>query len=77
MSTHRAVVSKTGINTDGPFGESKEVVVGYWFIVAATLREAAELAAQNPCSQYGLTYEIRPLERERLQRNQRDPGQMN
>jgi len=65
LSTRRAVVSRTGIVTDGPFGEAKEVVGGYWFIVARSLREAAELAAQNPCAQYGLSYEIRPLERDR------------
>jgi hypothetical protein len=62
LSIERAVVSKTGIVTDGPFGESKEVVGGYWFIVARNLPEAAELAAQNPCAQYGLTFEVRPLE---------------
>ena len=62
LSIERAVVSKAGIVTDGPFGESKEVVGGYWFIVARSLREAAELAAQNPCAQFGLTFEIRPLE---------------
>ena len=62
LSIERAVVSKTGIVTDGPFGEAKEVVGGYWFIVARSLREAAELAAQNPCAQYGLTFEVRPLE---------------
>ena len=62
LTVERAVVSKTGIVTDGPFGESKEVVGGYWFIVARSLREAAELAAQNPCAQYGLTFEVRPLE---------------
>ena len=57
-----AVVSKKGIIMDGPFGEAKEVVGGYWVIVARSLREAAELAAQNPCTQLGLTFEIRPLE---------------
>ena len=62
LSIERAVVSKTGILTDGPFGEAKEVVGGYWFIVAHNLREAAALAAQNPCAQFGLTFEIRPLE---------------
>ena len=62
LTVERAVVSKTGILTDGPFGESKEVVGGYWFIVARSLREAAELAAQNPCAEFGLTFEIRPLE---------------
>lgn len=65
LSRERAVVSKTGIVTDGPFGEAKEIVGGYWFIVAHSLREAADLAAQNPCAQYGLIYEIRPLESER------------
>ena len=65
LSRERAVVSKRGIVTDGAFGESKEVVGGYWFIVAPNLQEAASLAAQNPCAQYGLTYEIRPLEAER------------
>ncbi len=65
LSRERAVVSKSGIVTDGPFGEGKEVVGGYWFIVARCLRDAAELAAQNPCAQYGLTFEIRPLEAER------------
>ena len=62
LNVERAVVSKTGIVTDGPFGEAKEVVGGYWFIVARNLREAAELAAQNPCAKYGLTFEVRPLE---------------
>jgi hypothetical protein len=62
LGIERAVVSKKGIVTDGPFGEAKEVVGGYWFIVAPSLREAAELAAQNPCAQYGLRFEIRPLE---------------
>jgi hypothetical protein len=64
LSTEIAIVSKSGI-TDGPFGEAKEVIGGYWFIVAPSLREAAELAAKNPCARYGLQYEIRPLERER------------
>ena len=57
-----AAVSKKGIFTDGPFGEAKEVVGGYWVIVARSLREAAELASQNPCARLGLTFEIRPLE---------------
>jgi hypothetical protein len=65
LSRERAVVSKSGIVTDAPFGETKEVIGGYWFIVAASLREAATLAAQNPCAQYGLSFEIRPLEPER------------
>jgi hypothetical protein len=62
LSTEIAMVSKSGIVTDGPFGEAKEVIGGYWFIVARNLHEAANLAAQNPCAQYGLSFEIRPLE---------------
>ncbi len=62
LSIERAVVSKAGIVTDGPFSEAKEVIGGYWFIVAPSLREAARLAAQNPCAQFGLSFEIRPLE---------------
>lgn len=48
--------------TDGPHGETKEVIGGYWFILAASLDEAAQIAAQNPCLQRGLFYEIRPIE---------------
>ncbi|MBL9137542.1 MAG: hypothetical protein JNK85_16840 [Verrucomicrobiales bacterium] len=65
LSTEGAVVGRSGVITDGPFGESKEVVGGYWFILAPSLRAAAELAAENPCAQYGLRFEIRPLEPER------------
>ena len=65
LTIEGAVASKGGVVTDGPFGEGKEVVGGYWFIVAESLREAAELAAKNPCTQFGLTFEVRPLEAER------------
>jgi hypothetical protein len=54
-----------GVVTDGPFGEAKEVVGGYWFIVAQGLEEAAEIAAGNPCLKCGLFYEIRPIETEK------------
>jgi hypothetical protein len=51
--------------TDGPFGESKEVIGGYWFILASNLDEAARIACGNPCLQCGLFYEIRPVETQR------------
>jgi hypothetical protein len=54
-------VSKHSV-VDGPFAEAKEVVGGYWFIVAGSLDEAAQIAAQNPCIAYGLSFEVRPLE---------------
>ena len=58
------LVSPQGI-TDGPFAEAKELVGGYWFIVAQTLDEAAAIAAENPCLAFGLSFEIRPLEAQR------------
>ncbi len=63
LSREGRVVSRH--STDGPFMETKEVIGGYWFIVADSLDEAAALAAQNPCLACGLSYEIRPIERER------------
>ena len=65
LSTDRAVASSEGVVIDAPFCEGKEIIGGYWFIVASSLRQAADYAAQNPCAAYGLTYEIRPLEAER------------
>ncbi len=64
LTTEFRRVSREGI-TDGPFTEAKEIIGGYWFIVANTLQEAAALASQNPCLSCGLSYEIRPLEYER------------
>ena len=58
-------VSRKNVVTDGPFGEAKEVIGGYWFIVAASLEEAAKIAAENPCLNCGLFYEIRPIDPER------------
>ena len=58
------LVSRLGV-IDGPFTESKEVIGGYWFIVAGSLREASAIAARSPCLACGLSYEIRPLEHER------------
>jgi hypothetical protein len=44
--------------------ESKELVGGYWFILAASLEEAARIAADNPCLACGLgpVNEVRPLQ---------------
>ena len=64
LSTEGKLVSSLGV-TDGPFTETKEVIGGYWFIVAESLEEAAAIAARSPCLACGLSYEIRPLELER------------
>jgi hypothetical protein len=64
LAREAKLVTRTGV-FDGPFAESKEIIGGYWFIVAGSLEEAASIAAQNPCLACGLSYEIRPLELER------------
>lgn len=61
LATGGAVVSRAGV-TDGPFTEAKEVVGGYWVIVARSLQEAAAIATRSPCLACGLSYEIRPIE---------------
>jgi hypothetical protein len=48
--------------TDGPFGESKEAIGGYWFILAQSLDEAVQIAKSNPCLDDGLLLEIRPID---------------
>ena len=58
-------VSRKKVMTDGPFGEAKEVIGGYWFIVASSLEEAAQIAEENPCLKHGLFYEIRPIDPEK------------
>ena len=56
---------RKNVVTDGPFGEAKEVIGGYWFILASSLEEAAKIAAGNPCLNCGLFFEIRPVDPER------------
>ena len=51
--------------TDGPFSESKEVIGGYWHVLAPSLDEAAAIMAQNPTLACGLEFEIRPIDPER------------
>jgi hypothetical protein len=64
LAVDAKIVSTQGV-TDGPFAETKEVIGGYWFFLASSLEEAAQLAAQNPCLVCGLSYEVRPIEKER------------
>ena len=64
LGMDRANVTKAGVITDGPFGEAKEVVGGYWFVTAASLRAAADLLSDSPTIPCGLHYEVRPLDPE-------------
>ncbi len=65
LTTEAALVTRDGIRTDGPFAEGKEVIGGYWIIVAESLTAASALAAESPVLLHGIRYEIRPLESER------------
>lgn len=62
LASEGKTVSRDRPVTDGPFGETKEVIGGYWFILASSLDEAASIASGNPCLRCGLFYEIRPIE---------------
>jgi hypothetical protein len=65
LGSEGKTVSRKNVVTDGPFGEAKEVIGGYWFIIAGSLDEAAQIAAGNPCLACGLFLEIRPIDPER------------
>lgn len=65
LTMDAALVTRDGIRTDGPFAEGKEVIGGYWIIVAESLASAAAIAAESSVLAHGIRYEIRPLESER------------
>ena len=51
-----------GVFKDGPFSESKEVIVGYFHIAAKDLVEAIAIAKANPVFEAGeATIEVRPI----------------
>jgi hypothetical protein len=55
-------VGRPNVVTDGPFGESKEAIGGYWFILAQSLDEAVQIAKGDPCLDCGRLLEIRPID---------------
>ncbi len=44
----RVISENNGVLRDGPFNESKEVVAGYFHIVAKNMDEAVAIAKANP-----------------------------
>jgi hypothetical protein len=46
---------------DGPFAESKEAIGGFFLLAVESLDEAAEIAKDFPCLEYGATVEVRPV----------------
>jgi hypothetical protein len=49
LNTKRAVASRTGIVTDGPFSEAKEFICGGWFTAQASVYNVTnESPGSNP-----------------------------
>jgi len=44
----RIITDTNGVLKDGPFNEAKEVIAGYFHIVAKDVQEAVEIAKANP-----------------------------
>ena len=61
-TTVRVQDGKT-LTTDGPFGETKEVIGGYYVLEADDLDAAIELASRIPAARLGGAIEVRPAER--------------
>lgn len=60
-----ALVTRKRTVTDGPFAEIKEMIGGFWFVIAPSLEAAAQLLSDSPTVQQGIFYEVRPLDPER------------
>jgi hypothetical protein len=57
----RVIKDKSGGCTDGPYAETKDIVVGYSLISAKDLDEAAALTIGHPTFDEGGLIEIRPI----------------
>ncbi|HXB28947.1 MAG TPA: YciI family protein [Puia sp.] len=59
----RMISGKPGAFKDGPYNESKEIIVGYYHILAKDLDEAITIAKGNPEFSFnkGAKIEVRPI----------------
>ena len=59
----KMVSGSKGAWKEGPFSETKEVIVGYYHILAADVREAIAIAQGNPEFEFSTTarVEVRPI----------------
>jgi len=53
--------SKTGSITDGPYAETKDIVIGFSVIEARDFEEAVKLASVHPIFDQGGIIEVRPV----------------
>jgi len=65
LETDGKVVRRKGV-TDGPFVETKDIVLGFIIVEARDLAEAAELARGCPFFQGEGSVEVRPVDRARM-----------
>jgi hypothetical protein len=59
----KMITGNTGSFKDGPYNESKEIIVGYYHILANDLDEAIAIAKRNPEFSFvkGAKIEVRPV----------------
>ncbi|MGC1402580.1 MAG: YciI family protein [Thermodesulfobacteriota bacterium] len=59
----RLISGSKGAWKDRPFNETKEVIVGYYHVLAEDLNDAMAIAKGNPEFEYGTTarIEVRPI----------------
>jgi hypothetical protein len=58
----RIITGRNGVLKDGPFNESKEMIAGYFHIVAEDMDEAVTIAKANPIfNDIPTTIEVHPL----------------
>ena len=60
-SAGKVVRDRAGSITDGPYAESKDIVIGYTIVEATDLDHAAGLATGCPIYQNGGLVEVRPV----------------
>jgi hypothetical protein len=64
LELESAIISGTkGKLKDGPFNEAKEVIAGYFLILAKDMQEAIEIGKRNPVFEESVTarIEVRPI----------------
>jgi hypothetical protein len=59
----RLISGSKGAWKEGPFNETKEIIVGYYHILSEDLPDAMAIAKRNPEFEYGTTarIEVRPI----------------
>ncbi len=61
MPNGKYISTAAGVVTDGPYTEVKEGISGYYFLLAESLEQAAEIARGCPSLQNGGTLEVREV----------------